>query len=260
MHIAVVTLFPEMFTALTQSGITSRAIDRKLVSLDFVSPRDYAEDRHKTVDDKPYGGGPGMVMTVPPLRKAIEVAKSKLGDDGQSAVKAKVVYLSPQGEPLSQPLVEQLANEQSLVLLCGRYEGIDERIVEADVDMEVSLGDYVISGGELAAMVLMDAMIRLQPGALGDKDSAGQDSFSGRGWFDCPHYTRPDTVDGQTVPEVLLSGDHRAIERWRTKQSLKRTLERRPELLNAEHIQLTEEERQLIKSLASDKLNDANRD
>lgn len=245
MRVAVVTLFPEMFSALTDYGITGRAVKNELLSLSFSNPRDYATDKHKTVDDKPYGGGPGMVMAVPPLRAAITEAKTTVG------AAAKVVYMSPQGKPLTQAIVERLLQEPSLVLLCGRYEGIDERVIQADVDEEISLGDFVISGGELAAMTLLDALIRLLPDALGDASSAAQDSFAGRGLLDCPHYTRPEQVDGQQVPSVLLSGNHRNIERWRLKQMLHRTQQRRPELLK--EIELTKADQALLAELLSDK-------
>jgi tRNA (guanine37-N1)-methyltransferase len=261
MRVSVVTLFPEMFTALTDSGITRRAVERHLLSLALVNPRDYAGNKHGSVDDKPYGGGPGMVMSVAPLRGALQVARLAVEGSGKAQEKKpKVVYLTPQGQPLKQPLVESLAKEESLVLLCGRYEGIDERVVESDVDLEVSLGDYVISGGELAAMVLLDAIIRLQPGALGDENSAGQDSFSGRGWLDYPHFTRPETIDGQDVPAVLLSGDHAAIASWRLEQALKKTLLKRPDLLEPQvlknsGVELSKQEIEIVARLQAD-LND----
>lgn len=231
------TLFPEMFAALTQSGITGRAYKRGLYNLSFENPRDFAEDKHKSVDDKPYGGGPGMVMSVQPLVKALGAAKQSILDStdngsGKNNLAAKVVYMSPQGEPLNQSKVQQLAEEKNLVILCGRYEGIDERIIESHVDEEVSIGDYVISGGEMAAMVLLDAMVRLQPGALNSSDSAIMDSFAGTaGLLDYPHYTRPEHVEGKSVPDVLLSGDHAAIAKWRAKMSLLRTFQRRPDLI-----------------------------
>lgn len=228
-HWVVLTLFPEMFSALCESGISGRAFDNGLCQLSCVNPRDYASDKHRSVDDKPYGGGPGMVMSYPPLASSIEVARQKLGDPP-----GRVVYLSPQGRKLDQAGVKRLAEEPKLILLCGRYEGIDERVIEDFVDEEVSVGDYVVSGGELPAMLLLDAMIRLLPGALGDENSAGQDSFSGSGLLDYPHYTRPEKLAGEcgTVPEVLLSGNHADIARWRTLQSLRRTMQRRPELLD----------------------------
>ena len=223
MRFGLVTIFPEMFDALIDFGVTGRAIREGIVELGFWNPRDYAQDRHRSVDDRPYGGGPGMVMSAPPLLAAIREAKSAVG--GQ----ARVVYLSPQGQRLTQALAASLSSEEALVLVAGRYEGIDERVVEAAVDEEISIGDYVLSGGELPAMVLMDAVIRLLPGALGHGDSAAQDSFSD-GLLDCPHYTRPEMFEGRSVPEVLMSGDHDKIRRWRLEQSHQRTRERRPDL------------------------------
>jgi tRNA (guanine37-N1)-methyltransferase len=224
MRIDIVSLFPEMFAAVSDCGITRRAVERDLLQLAFWNPRDYATDRHRTVDDRPYGGGPGMVMQVQPLREAIAAARAAAGTP------ARVLYLSPQGRRLDQRAVRELAARERLILLCGRYEGIDERLIEAEVDEEWSIGDYVLSGGELAAMVLIDAATRMLPGALGHEDSAEQDSFAG-GLLDCPHYTRPEVIDGRAVPEVLLSGDHQAIARWREKQALGRTWLRRPDLL-----------------------------
>lgn len=223
MWFGIVSLFPEMFSALTEYGVTGRAIKRGQVQVELWNPRDFTTDRHRTVDDRPYGGGPGMLMKTEPLALAIEAAKQGHPD-------ARVIYLSPQGRPLNQSRVGELASSQDLILLCGRYEGVDERLVETLVDEEVSLGDFVLSGGEIPAMALMDAMIRLQPGVLGDDQSAYQDSFCD-GLLDCPHYTRPELVDGQPVPEVLLSGDHARIRRWRLQQSLGRTRDRRPDLL-----------------------------
>ena len=223
MRFGLVTIFPEMFDALIDFGVTGRAIREGIVELGFWNPRDYAQDRHRSVDDRPYGGGPGMVMSAPPLLAAIREAKSAVG--GQ----ARVVYLSPQGQRLTQALAASLSSEEALVLVAGRYEGIDERVIESAVDEEISIGDYVLSGGELPAMVLMDAVIRLLPGALGHGDSAAQDSFSD-GLLDCPHYTRPEMFEGRSVPEVLMSGDHDKIRRWRLEQSRQRTRERRPDL------------------------------
>ena len=225
MKIALITLFPEMFSALTDYGISGRAIKNGLVQCNSFNPRDFTEDRHQTVDDRPYGGGPGMVMMIEPLRKAISVAKDWAGDD------ALVVYLSPQGQVLGQQAVNRFATQQSLILIAGRYEGIDERLIALEIDEEWSIGDYVLSGGELPAMVLMDALIRQLPGALGHSDSADQDSFA-EGLLDCPHYTRPEDYQGQVVPEVLLSGNHEKIRRWRLQQSLLRTQQRRPDLLD----------------------------
>lgn len=222
LRIAVVTLFPEMFTAITQYGITQRAIDNGLIEMSFWNPRDFTEDKHGRVDDRPFGGGPGMVMSCQPLQAAIHAAKKELPH-------AKVVELSPQGKLLKQSVMEN--NTQDIILIAGRYEGIDERLITLEVDEQWSIGDYVISGGELAAMVIADAMIRLLPGALGDEGSAKHDSFGANGLLDCPHYTRPQTFQGLNVPEVLLSGDHKAIEEWRGQQSLERTRIRRPDLL-----------------------------
>jgi tRNA (guanine37-N1)-methyltransferase len=224
MQIGLVTLFPEMFAAVTEYGITGRAVRQNLLTVQAWNPRDFTQDKHRTVDDRPYGGGPGMVMKVEPLRKAIQAAKQDLGAG------AKVIYLSPQGRTLDQTGVEQLAREEKLILVAGRYEGIDERLIETEIDEEWSIGDYVLSGGELAAMVLMDTVVRQIPGALGHEMSAQEDSFA-EGLLDCPHYTRPEDLDGRAVPDVLLSGDHENIRRWRLKQALGRTWLRRPELL-----------------------------
>jgi tRNA (guanine37-N1)-methyltransferase len=223
MRIQVITLFPEEFTPLVSLGVTGRGISSGKVALELLNPREFAADRHRTVDDRPYGGGPGMVMAVEPLRSTIRAAKERAG-------LAKASLLSPQGRPLDQDAVRELAKREELILVCGRYEGIDERLIELEIDEEWSLGDYVLSGGELAAAVLIDAVTRLLPGVLGDEQSAQQDSFMG-GLLDCQHYTRPEEIEGLAVPPVLLSGDHRAIERWRRKQSLGRSWLRRPELL-----------------------------
>jgi tRNA (guanine37-N1)-methyltransferase len=232
-----VTLFPEMFAAVTDWGITRRALEQGLWSLALWNPRDFTADNYRTVDDRPYGGGPGMVMLVEPLEKAIAAAKAA------AAGEAKVIYLSPQGAPLTHRKVAALAQEKRVALLCGRYEGVDERLVRRCVDEEVSVGDYVLSGGELAAMALIDAVVRQLPGALGDGLSAEQDSFA-NGLLDCPQYTRPETYGGQAVPAVLLSGHHAEIVRWRLKQSLGRTWLRRPELL--ERRGLSEAEKTLL--------------
>lgn len=235
MHIQVVTLLPEMFRALTDYGISGRAIKNGLVSVRCWNPRDFTADKHRTVDDKPYGGGPGMLMKTEPLLAAINAARKALqapdGDALQTARPVKTVYLSPQGKPVNQAMVEEMARGPDLVLVCGRYQGIDARVIDSVVDEELSLGDFVISGGELAAMALMDAMIRLQPQALGDEDSALQDSFSA-GLLHWPEYTRPGDFAGHAVPDVLLSGDHQAIQRWRHKQSLGATWLKRPDLLD----------------------------
>jgi tRNA (guanine37-N1)-methyltransferase len=226
----VVTLFPEMFAALTASGITRRALERELWQIECWNPRQWSQDVHRTVDDRPYGGGPGMVMMASPLEQAIDAAKAarKVGAGGA----AKVIYLSPQGARIDQRRVAELAASDGAILLCGRYEGIDERLIERCVDEELSLGDFVLSGGELAAMALMDACIRLLPGALNDGASAVEDSFAA-GLLDCPHYTRPEVYEGTAVPDVLLSGNHEGIRRWRLKQALGRTWQRRPDLLEA---------------------------
>lgn len=241
MKIALISLFPEMFTALTDYGISGRAVDQGLVELANFNPRDYTDDRHKTVDDRPYGGGPGMVMMVEPLRRAIAAAREWVDD------RALVVYLSPQGKVLDQPTVNGFAQRQSVILIAGRYEGIDERLIEAEVDEEWSIGDYVLSGGELPAMVLVDALIRQLPGALGHNESAQQDSFA-NGLLDCPHYTRPENHQGRVVPEVLLSGNHENIRRWRLQQSLRRTQQRRPELLD--RLPLDQEQQALLKEMS----------
>lgn len=246
MRAGIVTLFPDMFVALSEFGVSSRAIRDGLAELSFWNPRDYSTDKHRTVDDRPYGGGPGMLMKTGPLEGAINAAKQELPG-------AKVIYLTPQGKPLEQSAINQLAQCDSLILLCGRYEGIDERVIETHVDEEYSLGDYVLSGGELAAMVCLDAIIRLQPGALGHEESAGQDSFM-NGLLDCPHYTRPEEFAGKVVPPVLLSGDHEAIRKWRLKQSLGRTWQRRPELIErmSKAKELTDEHKQLLEMFISE--------
>jgi tRNA (guanine37-N1)-methyltransferase len=224
MKVAVVTLFPEMFGALVDYGVSGRAVRNGLLEIRCFNPRDYTADRHQTVDDRPYGGGPGMVMRPEPLGAAI--AEARAWTQG-----ARVLYLSPQGRVLRHYAVMEMAGAaRDLILIAGRYEGIDERIVALEVDEEWSIGDYVLSGGELPAMVLLDALIRQLPGALGDADSAQQDSFVA-GLLDCPHYTRPPEYRGLGVPEVLLSGDHGAIERWRRQQAQARTAARRPDLL-----------------------------
>ncbi len=237
MWIGVISLFPDMFRAITDFGVTGRAVKRGLLEVNLWNPRDFAHDKHRTVDDRPYGGGPGMLMMVQPLRDAIQAAKQAAGDD------VKVIYLSPQGKKLTQSGVAELAQHQKLILVAGRYEGIDERVIQSEIDEEWSIGDYVLSGGELPAMTLVDAVSRLVPGVLGDMASAEQDSFTD-GLLDCPHYTRPENLDGVMVPDVLLSGNHEHIRRWRLKQSLGRTWQRRPELLN--NLALTDEQAKLL--------------
>jgi tRNA (guanine37-N1)-methyltransferase len=237
MRIQVITLFPEEFRPLVGLGVTGRAISTGQVQLELLNPRDYARDRHRSVDDRPYGGGPGMVMAVEPLRSAIQAARERAGEQAQ------VSLLSPQGRRLDQGVVCELAQRQEMILVCGRYEGIDERLIELEIDEEWSLGDYVLSGGELAAAVVIDAITRLLPGVLGDEQSAAQDSFAD-GLLDCQHYTRPEEIEGLAVPPVLLSGDHGAIERWRKQQALGRTWLRRPDLLDK--IELDDEARELL--------------
>lgn len=245
MKIQVITLFPEEFMPLVDLGVTGRAIRDGVVDLQVLNPRDFAQDRHRSVDDRPYGGGPGMVMAVEPLRSAIRQARKSVtqGEGEQSVAPACVSLMSPQGRHMDQAAVHSLAGRADLILVCGRYEGVDERLVESEIDEEWSIGDYVLSGGELAAAVMIDAVVRLLPGVLGGELSAAQDSFS-EGLLDCPHYTRPESVDGRQVPAVLMSGDHQAIARWRRKQSLGRTRLRRPELL--ERLQLDSKDQALL--------------
>ncbi len=237
MWFGVVTLFPEMFEAIKSHGVTGRAVRNQLIDIQCWSPRDFAHDKHRTVDDRPYGGGPGMLMKVQPLREAIQAARQAA--DGP----AKVIYLSPQGRKMDHAGVEQLATEQNLILVAGRYEGIDERLIEAEIDEEWSLGDFVLSGGELPAMTMIDAISRLVPGVLGHQSSAQEDSFCD-GLLDCPHYTRPEQLDEAVVPEVLLSGNHERIRRWRLKQQLGRTWQRRPDLLD--NVELSAEQQTLL--------------
>ncbi len=237
LKIGVISLFPEMFAAISEHGITRRAVQQGLVSIECWNPRSFTDDRHQTVDDRPFGGGPGMVMKIEPLERALTAAKQALGED------ARVIYMSPQGKVLKQAAVSEMAQEEKIILIAGRYEGIDERFIEAHVDEEWSIGDYVLSGGELPAMVLMDAVIRLLPGALNHAESAVEDSFTD-GLLDCPHYTRPVSYAGKNVPEVLLGGNHEHIRRWRLQQALGRTAERRADLLDCRS--LSGEERTLL--------------
>jgi len=238
MRIDAVTLFPRMFDALTEhGGVLGRAIQRDILTLNTWNPRDYANNKHNNVDDRPYGGGPGMLMQYQPLSEAIDSAK-------RENQHAPVIYLSPQGKRLNQQPLKRFAQMSGMILVCGRYEGVDERLIESKVDEEWSIGDYVLSGGELASMVLIDGVARLLPEVLGHEASAEQDSFES-GLLDCPHYTRPENINGMTVPAVLLGGDHKAIEKWRLKQSLGRTWQRRPDLLK--QLALTEEQQQLLK-------------
>ena len=243
MRIDDVTLFPEMIRNCCQYGIPRIAVEKGLLQLATWNPRDYASNRHRNVDDRPYGGGPGMLMKIQPLRDAIHAAREAAPGN------PCVVYLSPQGETLNQTVVESLAAEERLILVAGRYEGVDERLITTEVDREVSLGDFVLSGGELAAMAVIDAVTRLIPGALGHAQSAEQDSFAD-GLLDCPHYTRPEIYEGQAVPDVLLGGHHDQIRRWRLKQSLRRTRERRPDLL--EKRVFTDEERELLEEILNE--------
>ena len=245
----VISLFPEMFEAITQHGITARALQNKIYDLNIWNPRDFTTDNHKTVDDRPYGGGPGMVMLAEPLEKAINAAKAR--QQALGVVNTKVIHLSPTGKPLTHQIVMQLSQQKHLILLASRYEGVDQRLLDSLVDEEYSVGDYVLSGGELPAMVLMDAVIRQLPGALGDKDSAIEDSFVD-GLLDCPHYTRPEVYTdaiGQElkVPAILISGNHAKIKQWRLQQSLMLTRAKRPDLLAARS--LTKEEARLLQDL-----------
>jgi len=243
MKVAIVTLFPEMFSALTDNGISRRAVDNGLIEFELINPRQFATDKHQTVDDRPYGGGPGMVMRVEPLAAAVQRGLEWLAVPREEV---EVIYLSPQGRTLNSESVNLLGEQKYFVMICGRYEGVDERFIQAFVDSEWSIGDYVLSGGELPAMVMLDALIRKLPEALGDAQSAEQDSFE-HGLLDCPHYTRPEKVLGESVPDVLLSGDHKKIEQWRLQQSLSRTLQRRPDLL--EQLELSAEQQRLLNEL-----------
>jgi tRNA (guanine37-N1)-methyltransferase len=236
MQVGIITLFPEIFDALNY-GVVGRAIERELVKITHFNPRAFAQDKHHHVDDRPYGGGPGMVMLPEPLVACIEHAKTIMPAD------TKLVYLSPQGRQFNQTIATNTAQSSSLLLLCGRYEGIDERVIAEYVDVEWSIGDYVLSGGEFAALTVIDAIVRLIPGVLGHQDSAAEDSFS-EGLLDCPHYTRPEVFHDQAVPPVLLSGNHADIATWRMQQSLGRTWERRPDLL--EQLQLTKKQQNLL--------------
>jgi tRNA (guanine37-N1)-methyltransferase len=248
MRFDVISLFPDMFDAISQYGITSRALERNIYDLNVINPRDFTKDNHKTVDDRPYGGGPGMVMLAEPLAQSIDLAKKNQAALG---IEPHVIHLSPRGEPLNHQKVMQLSQRQGLILLASRYEGVDERLLSALVDEEISIGDYVLSGGELPAMALIDAVVRQLPGVLGDADSAIEDSFV-NGLLDYPHYTRPEEYVGTfgkvlRVPEVLLSGNHAKIREWRLKQSLLLTRAKRPDLLAARS--LTKEEARLLKEL-----------
>lgn len=242
LQIAVITLFPEMFAALDAS-ITGKAQQKGLLKIILINPRDFTSDKHKTVDDKPYGGGPGMLMKVEPLRKAIHAAKQQLGSD------TKVIYLSPQGQTFDHDKAHKLNLSSKFILLCGRYEGIDERLLQTDIDFELSIGDYVLSGGEIAAMVVIDCCARLQPNALGDDESAQNDSFC-HGILDFPQYTRPETIAEHPVPDVLLRGDHKAIKRWREKHALGATWLKRPDLLKP--LNLSKEQQTLLQEFINE--------
>ncbi len=237
MRIGVITLFPDAVRAVGTYGVIGRAIEAGQVVLDVENPRDHATDTHRTVDDRPYGGGPGMVMKIEPLEAALAALKSRLGTD------LPVVLLSPAGQRFDQASAGTMARGDGFILVAGRYEGIDERFTEARVDAELSIGDFVVSGGEIPAMAVIDAVVRLLPGVLGDAESAEQDSFAD-GLLDCPHYTRPEVIGERRVPEVLTSGDHAAIDRWRLKQALGRTFERRPDLIDRQ--ELTDTQRKLL--------------
>lgn len=244
MWIAVITLFPEMFQAITDYGISGRAVKRDLIQFYCINPRDFAQGNYKRVDERPFGGGPGMVMMAEPLAKAIHHAKYLAEQAGLSNV--PVVYMSPQGQTLNEHYVQQYYQLDGMIVLCGRYEGIDERLIQRYVDIEISIGDYVLSGGELAAMVFLDSLIRRLPAVMSDEQSALQDSFVD-GLLDCPQYTKPDCFEGLHVPEVLKSGHHAKIEKWRFLQRYQRTLQRRPELV--EHVELTQQQKQWLKDL-----------
>ncbi len=247
LYIDVVTLFPEMFGAVTQHGVSRRAAELGLFDLQAWNPRDYTHDNYRRVDDRPFGGGPGMVMIPEPLEAALSAAKARQRENG---AQPHAVYLSPQGRPLTHARVMELVEKPGLVLLCGRYEGVDERVLQRQIDEEISIGDYVLSGGELPAMVLIDAIVRQLPGALNHAASAEEDSFVD-GLLDCPHYTRPEEYQGMKVPDVLMSGNHALIRRWRLKQALGRTWLRRPDLLQGR--QLSKEEARLLAEYQAEK-------
>lgn len=239
MHIQAISIFPEMFASITECGVTARALKAGLWQFNCINPRQFADNKFGHIDDRPFGGGPGMVMMAPPLLAAINEAKNRAPD-------ARVIYLSPQGQTLQHGTVKRLAASGGLILLCGRYEGIDQRVLDTAVDEEISIGDFVVSGGELPAMLLMDAVLRLIDGVLGDSESAQQDSFA-NGLLDCPHYTRPIEFQNLTVPDVLRGGNHSEIARWRFKASLRQTLAKRPDLLAQR--QFTPEESSLLKEI-----------
>ncbi|TNC82018.1 MAG: tRNA (guanosine(37)-N1)-methyltransferase TrmD [Oleiphilus sp.] len=250
MWFGLVTLFPEMFESIEEHGVVGRAVKNGLVRIKYWNPREFTSDRHRTVDDRPYGGGPGMLMKVQPLQDAIQAAKQAA--EAESGGPATVVYLSPQGKAFDHAVAQRLAGQKKVILIAGRYEGVDERLLQTEVDEEISLGDFVLSGGEIAAMAVVDAVSRLVPDVLGHEDSAQKDSFV-HGVLDCPHYTRPEVYRGMQVPDVLLSGNHSAIEAWREKQALGRTWQRRPDLLKK--IKLSPEQQGLLQEF----INEANR-
>ena len=245
MNFKIITLFPEMVLNLAKFGVVGRAIENKLANIEVLNPRDFSNDPNRRVDDRPYGGGPGMVMQFEPLQKTIQKAR-------ENSSKSWVICMSAQGKSLHHADVERLSAYNNLILLAGRYEGIDERLVESEVDEEISIGDTVVSGGELPAMMMVDALIRHIPGALGHDESSHQDSFVD-GLLDCPHYTRPESINGIRVPKVLLGGDHQAIQRWREKQSLGRTFQRRPDLI--EKVDLSDEQKVLLEEYIQEHLN-----
>ena len=259
MQLGIVTLFPEMFAAISEHGISGRAVRSGLMNLELFNPRDYTSDKHRTVDDRPFGGGPGMLMKTEPLIASIAAARQAVAAKQTAGENAKVIYLSPQGKTLKQDSIIDLAKRQGMVLLCGRYQGIDNRVLESEIDEEWSLGDFVISGGELAAMTLIDAMTRFQPGALGDEGSALEDSFS-NGLLHSPEYTRPQSfksiegIVGESVPSVLLSGNHEAIRKWRLKQSLGATWLKRPDLLKKVSLEI--EQKELLEQFKQEYLSD----
>jgi len=243
LHAGVISIFPEMFDAIAQCGITRRALESGIFRLDRWNPRDFTNGHRRNIDDRPYGGGPGMVMRVEPLRSAIRAARKTMGEP------VSVIYLTPQGRRLDQAGVRELATRDRLLLVCGRYEGVDERLITLEIDEEWSVGDYVLSGGEVAAMVILDALTRWLPGALGHKDSALDDSFTD-GLLDCPHYTRPEVIDGYRVPDVLISGNHREIALWRFKQAVGQTWLKRPDLLDS--LRLTGEQQALLQEFIAE--------
>lgn len=245
MNLKVITLFPEMVLSLSKFGVVGRAIENNLASLEVLNPRDFSDDPNRRVDDRPYGGGPGMVMQFVPLQKTIQKARENTNN-------TRVICLSAQGKSFQHSDVERLSSYDNLILLAGRYEGIDERLIDAEVDEEILIGDAVVSGGELPAMMLLDALIRHIPGALGHDESAQQDSFVD-GLLDCPHYTRPESINDLSVPKVLLGGDHQAIQKWREKQSLGRTFQRRPDLI--EKLDLTDEQKALLQEYIQEQQN-----